>query len=150
MYNYFDSKEELITEIMNNGIEKLTRFFDPNHDGILTSNEMEYLIHETINQIKQHIDYWKLYSSAALQTSVFDKIQKKLGKMVPQYTKMLTTYFNEQGMDNPLGEAILFGALLDGIGFNYIMSPDTYPIDDIEKLLVERYCGGKRKISQKP
>ena len=41
MYNYFESKEILLIAIVNNGIQKLMEWFDPNHDGKLTSDELE-------------------------------------------------------------------------------------------------------------
>jgi len=41
IYNYFDSKEALLEELIKNGIDQMYRYFDPNCDGILTAHELE-------------------------------------------------------------------------------------------------------------
>ena len=35
-------------------------------------------------------------------------------------------------------EAIMVGALLDGIGFNYAFNPDAYPLDEVVELVKEK------------
>jgi len=140
MYNYFKSKEVLITEILNIGIEKIVYFIDPDHDGILTGDEMEYFIHEIFSMVKANTDYWKLYFATMMQAPVYNLIKEKMTDILPQYMNMLVSFYERKGVENPVGEAILFGAMMDGIGFNYILSPEKFPIDEIEKLVIRRFC----------
>ena len=49
IYNYFSSKEELIKIIAYDGIERLMVSFDPNHDGILTQEELIFMINESFS-----------------------------------------------------------------------------------------------------
>jgi AcrR family transcriptional regulator len=138
MYNYFESKEALIKEIMFKGIEEITKFFDPNQDGILTREEMEYFIHETFNILKENLDYWKLYFTTVLQPPVYDLIKDEVSRLMPKFASMLIRFYEQQKVENPAHEALLFGALMDGIGFNYIMAPESYPIEEIEKLVIKK------------
>jgi len=39
LYNYFDSKEDLLIQIVENGFNEMLNYFDPNKDGILTRDE---------------------------------------------------------------------------------------------------------------
>ena len=48
MYNYFESKEELLKMIIKQGVDELTKFFDRNQDGVLTEDELEYWIDKTM------------------------------------------------------------------------------------------------------
>ena len=63
LYNYFDSKEDLIKTIIFNGIDYLTKFVDPNMDGVLTRQELRYFIEEMFSAIRKEPYYWKLYFS---------------------------------------------------------------------------------------
>ena len=53
LYNYFESKEDLIKTIIFNGFDNLTQFIDPNHDGVLTREELKYFFEEFSNVMKK-------------------------------------------------------------------------------------------------
>ena len=53
MYNYFKSKEDLLATIMNDGIDEIFQFIDPDHDGILTKEEFEYLIDKIFGLMRE-------------------------------------------------------------------------------------------------
>lgn len=44
LYNYFESKDDLIKTIIYSGLDKLDRLVDPDKDGVLTGDEMEYFL----------------------------------------------------------------------------------------------------------
>ncbi len=35
---------------------------------------------------------------------------------------------------------MIFGSMLDGISFNYLLNPDFYPLEKVKKKLIEMYC----------
>lgn len=146
LYNYFASKEELLTTLMNHGFDSLLEKFDPNKDGVLEVYEMESFLRETVQQIKENIHFWKLYWSIYLQPTVFPLMDEKLDSFVKKYTKMMVDYFESQGFKNPVMETLIFGSLLDGIMLDYILKPNLYPIDMVMDELIERYC--KHKSTQ--
>ncbi len=51
LYNYFSSKEELIKTIIFNGLDSLTGFIDPNHDGVISRDELQ-IFHRRIFQCR--------------------------------------------------------------------------------------------------
>ena len=63
IYNYFESKEDLLKEIIFNGLDEMFVFFDPNHDGKLTKDECIYFINEIFKLISENYKFWKLYFS---------------------------------------------------------------------------------------
>lgn len=140
LYNYFESKEELLGTILNTGIDELLEVFDPNKDGVLEVPEMEFFITETFRIIKEHRNFWKLFMSISFQTSVFKLIEKRIEELYDPITKMTVEYFTAAGFKNPVTEAILFGSLLDGITMDYVMKPDMFPLDTIREELINRYC----------
>ena len=48
MYNYFESKEALLSSIIEDGISEILDYFDPNHDGILSPEEMAGFIRKIL------------------------------------------------------------------------------------------------------
>jgi AcrR family transcriptional regulator len=140
LYNYFKSKEELIEDVLNHGIDKVFALYDPNRDGVLEPDEMEFFINETFRILKENLVFWKLYYSICMQPSVYKFIKKRMDEFTKPVMKMTMEYFQAQGFENPTAEAYFFDALLDGISIDFVMAPDKYPIDKIRRELITRYC----------
>ncbi len=140
MYNYFKSKEALLKEIMSLGLKEMVELIDPNHDGILSEDEMVHFISEIFVMLKQNQKYWKLYYAVMLQPKVFELVSEEYFEIFPQFMKMLTDYYTEHGVKNPEKEAMLFGATIDGMAFNYILNPDIFPMDTLVERVKEKFC----------
>jgi AcrR family transcriptional regulator len=139
MYNYFESKEVLLKEIIFTGINNLAEEFDPNRDGILTHEELIHFIRQSFKLVKEHTTYWKLYFMVMYQPPVLSLFEKELQDFLGYYLKMIDQYFAKQKVKNPLAESRLFSSVMDGIFMNYVMSPETFPIDEIEERVVKMY-----------
>ena len=140
MYNYFSSKELLLNEIIETGFHELVDLFDQNKDGILTEEEFIYFINTIFDVLNVKITYWRLFYSLLLQPSVFQIVGSKLSEWYGPLIKSLENYFKKKNINNPQLEALMFGSLLDGVGFNYVMSPEMYPVEEVKKYLIEKYC----------
>lgn len=140
LYNYFDSKEDLIKVIVEEGLDKIGLMLDPNKDGIITRDEMESFITMMFDMMRLNSHFWALYMSMTLQPPVLNLVKDKLEKMIGTYINMITRYFESLGHEDPLTDAYIFGALMDGIGMNFIADPDNYPYDKIKKRLIQLYC----------
>ena len=140
LYNYFESKEDLIKTIIFNGLDHLTRFIDPNKDGFLTKNELRYFLDEIVKALRNEPYYWKLYFTVFMQPKVYMLVEKRLAVTIHTYMMMLSEYFTTAGSDDPDTEAIFFGALLDGIGFQFMIDPERFPLEKVKNKLIDMYC----------
>ncbi len=138
MYNYFESKEELILAIIEKGSRLLTEHLDPDHDGILTVDEFEFFINENFRILKENLDYWKLYFSTMMQPGVFRLVSKKFPHFLPPL-KVVEGFFQIKGFVNPKLEAAFFDSILDGVFLNYVMDPEGFPLESVRQMIVERY-----------
>ena len=145
MYNYFISKESLIIEILHQGIDAMADFFDPNNDGDLTEEEMESFIRNIFEFLKKDAQYWKLYYAVFLQPHVYALIEKKYIDLLSGFVEVLTNYFKAHGSKDPMQEAMLFGALMDGVGINYVMNPSLFPLDGLIEIILEKFCYIKKQ-----
>ena len=147
LYNYFESKEDLIEAILNKGIDDMLNVFDPNKDGTLEIEEMKFFISEAFRLIKENRIFWRLYFAISFQPSVFKLIEKRIEEMYEPIMKMMVNYFTSMGYENPMMESIIFGAVMDGISIDYVMKPDIYPFEEVKNDIINRYC--KPKIKKK-
>lgn len=76
MYNYFESKEELLSAIINKSIAEISAYFDPDMDGILTEEEFELFVRKYFMIVKEKIAFWRLFSQLMLQKDVRDQFLK--------------------------------------------------------------------------
>jgi AcrR family transcriptional regulator len=138
MYNYFISKDELIRAIVHAGFERIMSTFDTNRDGILTEEEMAFFLEENFRVIRDNFPYWKLYYSIISQPAVQRLAMEQLKEFLPELMKVMTDFFRQRGVVDPEMEALYFGALMDGIAFNFIMNPDEYPLDKMKEFLLKK------------
>ena len=139
VYNYFESKEDLLKCIVFWGIETLMASFDLDRDGILTKEEMVHFIRESFRLVKQHKKFWKFYYSIIYQPSVMQLFGEDIFKKYNFYAKVVTGYFNEHGASDPEIEMRFFTALMDGIALSYIMDPGHFPVEAMEKKVLGMY-----------
>lgn len=139
LYNYFTSKDELILEILLKGFNELMKVFDPNKDGMLTRDELKFLINEIFNIMQDDLHYWRLYFSVLTQPSVNQLAAEKLMDNINPIFHTLTSFFKNQGFENPEMEARFFSDMLDGIALNFIFNPGTYPLQAIKNRILDIY-----------
>lgn len=139
MYNYFESKEELLTSIMFDGLDEMFRTFDPNKDGVLTREEFIFFIDEMFGLMNKRRNFYKLYFGLMMQPTVWKLFENRLNEVIAPFIKIMVDYYSKKGSKNPMLEAVLIGALFDGIGFNFVFNPDLYPLEEVKKLVIERF-----------
>lgn len=139
MYNYFESKEQLVLAIIDKGIDDILDLFDPNHDGILTDEEFESFVRKSYRMIKDNVRFWRLYFALFLQPSVYHLISSKMNKVLNEALSMIVSYFSKKGIKDPVTEALIFGAMLDGIAFNFVMNPRMFPLEKVAEHIIKKY-----------
>jgi len=139
LYNYFESKEALIRELIIHGFEELFSVFDPDHDGIITHTEVKYFTVELLEVLKNDTQFWKLYFSMLTQPAIYGLVEDWiLEKAMPMF-KMLEEYFRKKGVEEPMIESRMFAAMLDGIAMNFAFDPEHFPIDKIRDRFLSLY-----------
>ncbi len=139
IYNYFESKEDLVRTLLTNGLEEFSKVYDKNKDGVLTEKEFVFLIDETFEILKSNIQFWRLYFSIMAQADVMKLIEKKLMELVGPFLMTLNSYYKGKGIKNPMAHAQLIGAVLDGVSMNYVMDPEGFPLDEIKEIILKKF-----------
>lgn len=126
IYNYFNSKEEILKEILSSGLEYIFKQyrFDPEH---FTSVQFANLIDLTFDLLEKDFSYWKIYFSVLMQAEVLEIIQDKLLETLIPIIEIFALFMAKLGFENPKEEARFFGATIDGLSINYIIDPEHFP-----------------------
>lgn len=140
LYNYFSSKEELLSEIINRSVYEVYGFFDLNHDGFLTEEEFEFFIRRISVMLKEKKSIWLLFFQLLMQDEVRDQFMKSFvgteslfgsarksikGFFVSDIMKTISDYFVRKAPKKPAGydpylDLNMFILTLKGFALTYI------------------------------
>lgn len=137
MYNYFESKEQLLLNILEKGLLEIMDLFDPDHDGVITSEELESFIRKTFSLMRSNMDFWMLYFSVVLQPNVTEYLKDKpILKNMEKSFSMFLKYFESKGFEDPMLEVLTIMSMMEGLGVIMIYA---YPVMTIPDELLQKY-----------
>ena len=76
MYNYFDSKEELLKAIIHKSIAEVMNYFDIDRDGYLSEQEFEFFVRKINVMLKEKRSFWRLLFQLLMQNEVREQFLK--------------------------------------------------------------------------
>lgn len=138
LYNYFKSKEELLTEIVNKSFKILddTIVSDPNQSA-------EEIISKTIVHffalIKNKQKVIRMMAQMGLQTGKFAFINKMISKKYLIEVNKLKVSLDTINSNFDEVEANLLMATLDGIMFQVLIMGDVIPVESLKTALLKKY-----------
>lgn len=139
LYNYFNSKDDLLEEILKNGLNKMLKLMIPD-DGLLdTKEEFIELIEKVFESVKSDKQYWKLYYTLLFHPG-FEELYSKIYKdSIEAYDKIVCEYYKLKKIKNPEIMAHTLGAVMDGVSLAYIMAPEYFPLDEIKEIIIKKF-----------
>ena len=143
LYNYYKSKEHLLDSVIMKVFDEIMRIVQLS-ENLPAEKQIEQMIIQTINHLKENITFWRLYLFLVHQSDVQLKLAGIWEKMRDDYMKYFASLFKKIGSKNPEMEAMMLGTMFDGIGINYVTAPDGYPIDEMSNYLVEIFVKIKK------
>jgi len=139
IYNYYESKEQLLKEIILTGLKKIEEMVDPDHDGVISSEELLNMLNMIRDMLSNDRRFWTLYFSILPQPSVLTLVKEEIDEMYRNMIGMFVEYFKREGYKDPETEALILGSMLDGVSFNFLYNPENYPIDKVIDRIIELY-----------
>jgi hypothetical protein len=68
-----------------------------------------------------------------------------IDKAFEKNMKIMTGLYKQIGDKNPYVSALLISAIFDGVSLGYCMLGDNYPLNAMEKRIIEDYCTPPKK-----
>ncbi len=141
IYNYYDSKEALLTGLL----DKLTEDGEEYYRAMQQENPkmaMQKLFELFKENLVNKKELWRLAIALSVQKEVgnFDYMKENMRIKITTLLQVLEGLLDAMGFNNAREESLLIGALLDGISLQYIVAAEHYPLDEIVAFLNEKYC----------
>ena len=136
-YNYFESKQEILDEIVKTGFDTIYSHFDLNHDGVLTRDEFEHFIRNSFEAISENRKFWKLYSAIIMQADLAESMMEKYGDRSQNIMQMLKQFIASMGSKDPEGDLMVISSLVKGALMVVISAPDFFPLKQLEDKVTE-------------
>lgn len=144
LYNYYDSKDDLLNTLILQVFDELMKVIKPPED-IPAQKQLEQIITQTILHLKENKTFWRLYLFLIHQSGVQKKMSRHYENLRTDYMEYVVKLFKETGSENPEMDAMMMGTMFDGIGLNYVTAPKGYPIEEIGKYMIKVFTRSKKR-----
>jgi AcrR family transcriptional regulator len=142
LYNYFESKEELLGAIINKGLKDALGIYAPLMKNEIpeedyTRNMFRSFLKKLFQALLGNVRFWRLYYAIAMQPGVLEMIVKDYEGMTFKYLDLLKKYYRKQGSKNARADALHAYILLDGITMNIIQSHNEFSLDELKNVVIK-------------
>lgn len=138
LYNYFSSKEDLLTEIINKSFNILDGVIE-NDDKISSEEKIRNTIEKFFDLVQTKQKLMKMLLQIGLQAEKFEFVNKMIANKYKQEVNILSKSFRELGFEDYEIEANLFLATLDGLMIQFFLMKETIPLEAMKKVLINKY-----------
>jgi len=158
LYNYFESKDDLLAAIINRSLTEIYGTFNPDHDSQLTPEEFELFIRQVFSLFREKRQSWKLLFRIMMQQGVYENLlsEEKMpisvsGTPLREFSQnmimLLADYFaRKRGPARPDYEPdiemLMFINTIKGFAMTYLFADEHYQGESYEKMidaLIKRY-----------
>ncbi len=139
IYNYFESKEDLLQQIILQVWDSFEILFESKNIDSFNENDFEDIIKITFEMLKKDYKFWKLYISLVMQPAAIKFLEEKIPDFMDKYLNLYVNYYRKKGVNDPVAQARFLGAVLDGVSLNYILDPDSFPLEDVQELVIQKF-----------
>ena len=139
IYNYFDSKEELLDILLGSFLDDEMLAVKKVLKKPLTGFTMIEFIKLNTQILKAKLKQWKLYFSLVTQPEVIKILQDRFSEENIFITQKIMEFFKQKGDKNSEMTFTLFSTTIVGLKMSYIMDSENYPIEKIEELIIKQF-----------
>jgi len=135
MYNYFDSKEDLLSSIFNDIMNRIMDMLDPNHDEEITKKEAGNFFDRFFDVLIHNPQEWKLFYQLSVQQDVMNLLMKEtMNSRVQGNQQLILNYFTKQNFKDPELAIVLFSSIFKGFTLMYAFAPEMFSKELLQKL----------------
>ncbi|MEL7531476.1 MAG: TetR/AcrR family transcriptional regulator [Bacteroidota bacterium] len=140
IYNYFEKKEDLMTGVVMHEFAQGDDFLAQVMAASPGKDRLRMMFELSFDFITQNIEYQRLMGQLSMQLNEFPDLMEMVKGKYQVLLPLLTEMLRDAGHPEPEKESIILGAIMDGIGLQYIVLGDALAIDEIKNDIINRYC----------
>ena len=139
LYNYFDSKEQVLVAIFEQSVADILESFAAAEAGGAPSERVERLLRASFGILRRNLAFWQLSYHVRMQVHVITGLREQLHTWTASIVERLERYLREAGWPQPELEAVILFATIDGVAQHYALEPEGYPLDAVLDSLIAHY-----------
>lgn len=139
MYNYFESKEQLLQTLIGDYLDEENAKVVALLQKPFTDEVFADLIRLSVEVLKKNPLQLKLYMDMANQPEVREIVQDRYAESQLLWVEKLTTFFSQRKVKDPMTEIQFFASTMLGMKSSYLMDPVNFPIDEVEKRIINMF-----------
>ena len=128
LYNYFESKEEILKTIVLNISNEMDEMLAPSHDNAMSREDALECFDKFFDMLMTHTEVAKLFTQLVYQPEVIKILSDN--SILPHKSKrgeMIHLYLSEIHKENLQMVLLNFAAIFNGISLLYAFSPEEFP-----------------------
>lgn len=135
MYNYFESKEHLLEQVIEGLYQDGMRDFEVEkwHTRDLPG-KFKWIIDKSFEGIRKNRDLNRLLTMLIIQKNIGSVVINMLMEKKKAFTEELENMLAEWGSKDPYADSLLISALINGAFIQYLYNSEDCPIDKIERI----------------
>ncbi|MCA9838392.1 MAG: TetR/AcrR family transcriptional regulator [Trueperaceae bacterium] len=140
MYNYFNSKEDLLIAICQRSMEDVAASFSEANQAGTAKEKLERLVKSSFEILAEHRDFWQVFYSLRSQPGLKERLPESFISWHSAIQAQLKAYLSELQHPNPEAAAWLLFATIDGVAQHNIWE-SNYPLEHVLDELLKTYLG---------
>ncbi len=137
MYNYFDSKEDLLKQIIIGGMQNFLDLLKVEDLNNIQKEELEAFIGSNLNLFRINTHYYTLYFSLVFQPNTYKLLENEMKEIFEKIFVVFTQYYTQQGETKPFAKTRLLLATFDGVGIHYLSDIEMFPLEEVKEMIFE-------------
>lgn len=143
IFRHYGNKAGLLEAIIRSGKSQVDESMQPYRRGADPREAIVQHIRESFRLIRENIAFWRLVHQLRQQAAVQQNAESQIEAFKQSVVGQLAVPFQLLGATQPIEEALLLFAIIDGITGQYVQMPDVYPLDTMQEFLIQKYSHGK-------
>lgn len=136
LYNYFESKDEVLKSIIQTGYDAAYNNLDINGDHSLAKEEFIQFLRITFQSVRGNPKFWKLYSALVMQPDITDLVKIEYSQKAQDIQKLFLNFIKESGSIAPENDLIAISSLIKGAHLILITAPDYFQEGQFEETII--------------
>lgn len=137
LYNYFESKDEVLKSIIQTGYDAAYDHLDLNNDRLLARDEFINFMRVTFRSVRENPKFWKLYSALLMQPEITDLVKIEYSQKAQDIQKMFFNFIKEAGSTAPEQDIMAISALIKGAHLILITAPEYFQAEQFEETIID-------------
>ncbi|MBK9338613.1 MAG: TetR/AcrR family transcriptional regulator [Lewinellaceae bacterium] len=142
IFRHYGNKAGLLGAIIQRGSEQVEVSMQPYRRGADPLEAIVQHIRESFRLLRENTPFWRLVHALRHQASVQQNAENQLDAFKQSVVIQLAMPFRLLGARQPVEEALLLFALIDGITAQYVQIPEAYPLEVMEEFIINKYKHG--------